>query len=146
MSNKRLAVATLCLLNGQRKLHHVRKLRLRPDLTRAASRHARDMVSRRYFSHTEPDGPTVVDRILHSGYLGRFGRWEVGENLGWGWGRGATPRSIVAAWMRSAPHRRNILNKSFHDVGVAIATGSPRGKRAHSVTYVIDFGGFVLTH
>ena len=144
VSTRRLALATLCLLNVQRKAHHVRKLRMSADLSRAAARHARDMVKRRYFSHTEPDGPTVVERILRSGYLGRFGRWRVGENLGWGWGTGATPRSIVAAWMRSASHRRNMLNKRFHDVGVAVALGSPRRQRARSITYVIDFGGFEL--
>jgi uncharacterized protein YkwD len=144
VSNKRLAAATLCLLNAERKRHHLGKLSQSATLRRAALRHAADMVKRRYFSHTEPDGLNVVERILHSGYLGRFGNWRIGENLGWGWGRGATPRSIVTAWMKSKPHRRNILNRSFHDVGVAVATGSPRANRSGSITYVIDFGGFRL--
>ncbi|MEA2493593.1 MAG: hypothetical protein QOJ29_1504 [Thermoleophilaceae bacterium] len=144
VSNRRLAAATLCLLNVERKRHHLGKLDQSATLRRAALRHAADMVKRRYFSHTEPDGLNVVDRILHSGYLGRFGNWRIGENLGWGWGRGATPRSIVTAWMKSKPHRRNILGRSFHDVGVAVATGSPRRNRSGSITYVIDFGGFQL--
>ncbi|MFL6116562.1 MAG: CAP domain-containing protein, partial [Catenulispora sp.] len=143
-SAKQLAHATLCMLNVQRKRHHVSRLRSSAQLRRAAGRHARDMVKRRYFSHTEPGGAGVVDRVLHSGYLDRYGSWRIGENLGWGWGRGATPRSIVAAWMQSPSHRRNILNRRFHDVGVAVAMGSPRRKQSHSITYVIDFGGFQL--
>ena len=142
VSTRRLALATLCLLNVDRETHHLRKLRMSADLSRAALRHARDMVKHRYFSHTEPSGENVVQRILRSGYLERYGRWRIGENLGWGWGNGATPRSIVAAWMHSAPHRRNMLNKRFNDVGVAVALGSPRGKNRKSITYVIDFGGF----
>ena len=146
VSPRRLALATLCLLNIERKAHHLRKLRMSAELSRAALRHARDMVKHRYFSHTEPDGDNVVQRILRSGYLERYGRWRIGENLGWGWGDGSTPRSIVAAWMRSAPHRHNILNKRFNDVGVAVALGSPRARRGKSITYVIDFGGFQLAH
>lgn len=141
---RRLAKATLCLLNVQRRKHHLSKLRLSSDLSRAALRHARSMVRQRYFSHTEPGGAGVVQRILQSGYLSRYGSWRIGENLGWGWGGGATPRSIVTAWMRSAPHRHNILSRSFRDVGIAVVDGSPRNRRSGSITYVIDFGGFRL--
>lgn len=142
-SSRRLARATLCLLNVIRKSDHLRRLRLSTDLSRAARRHARSMVQRHYFAHTEPDGAGVLDRVLQSGYLSRYGRWQIGENLGWGWGGGATPRSIVAAWMRSAPHRHNILDRNFHDVGVAVVLGSPRhSRRSGSVTYVLDFGGY----
>ena len=115
------------------------------QLSLAAARHVRNMVAGRYFAHDEPAGPTFLDRVLHSGYLQRYGRWSIGENLGWGWGSGGTPRAMVAAWMRSPPHRRNILNARFHDVGIAVRAGSPRpGVRRHSITYVIDFGGFQL--
>jgi uncharacterized protein YkwD len=143
-SPRHLAAAVLCVLNVQRHLHHLSRLRSSADLSRAARRHAGDMVRRRYFSHTEPNGVSVVDRVLHSGYLARYGHWRIGENLGWGWGYGASPRAIVAAWMRSPTHRRNILNPRFHDVGVAVAIGSPRMPKPRSITYVIDFGGFQL--
>jgi uncharacterized protein YkwD len=142
VSMRRLQAAVLCLMNKERTKRRLRRLRRSADLSRAAGRHARDMVARRYFAHDEPSGPTVVDRILHSGYLERFGSWKVGENLGWGWGGGASPAAIVASWMKSPPHRRNILNRKFRDVGVAVRLGSPRGKRSRSITYVIDFGGF----
>jgi uncharacterized protein YkwD len=143
VSERRLQAATFCLMNAERGKRHIGKLRASADLGLAATRHARDMVTRRYFAHDEPAGPSVVDRILRSGYLQRYGSWRIGENLGWGWGRGGTPAAIVAAWMRSAPHRRNIMNRRFHDAGVAVRQGTPGGKRrGGSVTYVIDFGGF----
>jgi uncharacterized protein YkwD len=85
-----------------------------------------------------------VKRVLNSGYLARYGHWRLGENLGWGWGRGASPRAIVAAWMRSTTHRRNILSARFHDIGVAVVFGSPRTAKPRSITYVLDFGGFQL--
>jgi uncharacterized protein YkwD len=145
VSTRRLARATLCLMNVERSKRRLPKLRMSTTLGRAASRHVRDMVARRYFSHTQPGGAQVLDRILRSGYLKRYGRWRVGENLGWGWGGGATPRAIVRAWMRSRPHRHNILNRRFRDVGIAVRIGSPRQRRAGSITYVIDFGGFQAT-
>ena len=142
---RRLAAATLCLMNAARKARHIGRLRMRRDLDLAATRHARVMLNERVFSHDEPSGPSFLDRILHSGYLQRYGSWHVGENLGWGWGSGGTPAAIVAAWMHSAPHRRNILYRAFHDVGVAVRAGSPRSVDRHqAVTYVIDFGGFAL--
>jgi uncharacterized protein YkwD len=129
-------------MNVERRAHHLRGLRSREGLSRAAAGHARDMVQRRFFSHTTPDGRGLLDRILHSGYLRRFGSWRIGENLGWGWGRGASPRLIVRAWMRSPGHRRNILARRFNDAGTAVVLGSPGPRKSGSITYVVDFGGF----
>lgn len=146
VSARRLQRATLCLMNAERARRHVGRLRMRTDLNLAATRHARAMLRGGFFSHDEPSGPSFLDRILRSGYLQRYGSWHVGENLGWGWGSGGTPAAIVAAWMRSPPHRRNILYRKFHDVGIAVRAGLPRSvDRKQSVTYVIDFGGFQLT-
>jgi uncharacterized protein YkwD len=143
VSTRRLAKATLCLMNVERRRHHLRRLRPSRDLTDAAARHARAMVIGRYFAHDEPAGPSFLQRVLRSGYLERYGKWRVGENLGWGWGTGGTPRALVKAWMRSRPHRRNILNRRFRDVGIAVRIGSPRrAAKPQAATYVIDFGGF----
>jgi hypothetical protein len=49
----------------------------------------------------------AVSVVLRS----RDRRWKVGENLAWGIGESSTPRSIVAAWMASAEHRKNILGR-----------------------------------
>jgi uncharacterized protein YkwD len=115
----------------------MRKLRLNGRLSRAAVRHARDMVRRRYFSHFSPSGSSFLQRIKRTGYLSRVRAWSAGENIAWGSGGLATPRSIVRAWMRSPGHKANILNRRFREIGLGIARRSPRGSGA---TYVNTFG------
>jgi uncharacterized protein YkwD len=136
-SAARIAAATLCLMNVERRQRHLAKLHANGALRGAAARYARTMIAGHFFAHGD-----LLSRILHSGYLGRFGSWRIGENLGLGWGGGATPRLIVRAWMRSPDHRRNILARGFHDVGVAAVLGSPLKRHRGSLTYVVDFGGF----
>jgi uncharacterized protein YkwD len=125
--------ATLCLLNAQRHQNHMRGLRGNARLGRAATRHSSDMVRRHYFEHGDP-----VSRILHTGYLSAARGWTVGENIAWGEGGFATARETVRMWMHSPPHRANILRRSFREIGIGIALGTPGG---HSgATYTTDFG------
>jgi uncharacterized protein YkwD len=45
----------------------------------------------------------------------------LGENLFAGpWGN-VSPREVVAAWLRSPPHRANLLRAGFSDLGLAPA-------------------------
>ncbi len=137
---KRVAVrATLCTLNAQRARHGLRRLKLNKRLSRAARRHARDMVRRDYFGHDSLGGATFLDRIRRTGYLRGARTWTVGENLAWGTHGRAAPRVITAMWMRSAGHRANILNTSFREVGIGLALGAP-GPYGPGATYVTDFG------
>src|ERR671914_93274 len=117
--------ATLCVLNAQRERHGLRPLKLNKRLSKAARRHARDMVRRGYFAHDSLGGGTFVDRIRRSGYLNDAHRWTVGENLAWGTSTTSAPRAITAMWMNSAGHRANILNGSFREVGIGLALGAP---------------------
>jgi uncharacterized protein YkwD len=138
-ANARPAV-TLCLINAVRHNHGVPAVRLDPRLSRAARAHSRDMVRRRYFSHTTPEGLSFADRIRGTGYMRAARRWYVGENLAWGWrGRGSAGR-IVRAWMHSPPHREVMLNPSFREVGIGIVSGVPRPLPPGGATYTADFG------
>jgi len=67
-------------------------------------------------------------------------RWLVGENIGVGGGGQGTPFSILRAWLRSPPHRRNLLDGSFREVGLGIAAGRPRRSGRRGATYTADFG------
>ena len=131
--------ATLCLINAERRERGLSDLRLDSRLTKAARRHSRDMVRRRYFSHTTPDGVSFVERIRRSGYLRTAGRWLVGENLAWTTRTGNSAADIVRAWMHSPPHREEILQGSFRDVGIGIVVGAP-SSRSRGATYTTDFG------
>jgi uncharacterized protein YkwD len=112
--------ATLCLLNAERSTRGRATLRQNSGLALAGRRHARDMVSRRYFAHSSKAGRTFDDRIRGAGYLRGGHRGAImGENLGWGSGSLATPRAMVRQWMASPGHRANILRPAFREVGIA---------------------------
>lgn len=136
----RLARAAVCLINRRRVARGLRRLRLSPRLSRAARRHTRDMVRRRYFGHVSRSGTDVVDRLRRSGYIRGDISWAVGENLAWGSGRRATPRLIVRAWMRSSGHRRNILSPRFRDIGIGVTPHAPVRTKRPAATYTTTFG------
>jgi uncharacterized protein YkwD len=132
--------AVLCLVNRERERRGKRPLRDTAALSSAAARHSRDMVARRYFDHTSPDGRDVVDRVMATHWAARRSAWRLGENIAWGAGEYATPRRIVAMWMGSSGHRANILDGRFREAGAGVAAGAPRRTRGRSGTYTMDFG------
>lgn len=136
-----VAQASLCLINKLRRQRHLRALKDNPQLHRAASRHARDMVAGGYFSHDSPDGRGVSDRVKGAGYVRGYARWQVGENLAWGSGVKSTARRIVLAWMDSPGHKRNLLDPGYREAGLAVVAGSPGGGVGSPVgTYANVFG------
>src|SRR5438045_6523536 len=122
-SAAKLANAAACLVNQERTRRHLRPLRLNGKLGRAAKRHARDMVARNYFSHDTQGGGDFAARIHKAGFLG----FTLGEDLACGSGTLGTARAIVAAWMGSAEHRRNILDPHYRVMGMGAALGMPGG-------------------
>jgi uncharacterized protein YkwD len=136
-----LRSSVLCLVNRVREHYGLDRLRYNPDLRRSATGHSNDMVANGYFSHFGPAGSTPSGRITRAGYLTRARSYFLGEDLAGGEGRRyGSPLAIFRAWMHSPPHRANILNPRFHDVGVGVARGFPLGGGPNSATYTIDFG------
>ncbi len=66
-------------------------------------------------------------RIWHSRLSdGAPGGWrKLGENVG----RGGSIQSVHVAYMNSAGHRRNILDRSFNQVGAGAVWGNCGGRR-----------------
>jgi uncharacterized protein YkwD len=126
---------TLCLLNRERSHHGLGGLRSNGRLALAAWRHSRDMAQHNYFAHGD-----FVGRLQAAGYFRGRRSWSVGENIAWGSGTNATPRSIVWMWMHSPGHRANILNGSFHEIGVGLVAGAPVPGVRGAATYTTDFG------
>jgi uncharacterized protein YkwD len=137
-----LREATLCLMNAERGARGVGRLQAEPLLGRVASSYARAMVRGRFFDHTSPGGSTMLARIRATSYLRDVTSWSVGENLAWGTGSLSTPRATVRAWMQSAEHRANLLDRHFADVGIGVAAGAPVALDPGELgaTYVTDFG------
>jgi uncharacterized protein YkwD len=137
-----LRAATLCLMNAERAARGLGRLQSEPLLGRVAASYARQMVRGQFFDHTSPAGSTMLARIKATSYLRDVTSWSVGENLAWGTGTLATPRAMVRAWMQSAEHRANLLDRHFADVGIGVAPGAPIALEPGELggTYVTDFG------
>jgi uncharacterized protein YkwD len=132
--------ATLCLLNRERRNHHLGNLRSNDRLALAGQRHALDMVKNNYFAHDGRFGQTFVQRIMNAHYVPANARWWLGENLAWGNLAKSTPREIVRAWMASPDHRHNILNGAYREIGIAIVLGAPVRRVRQAATYATEFG------
>src|SRR4051794_33141625 len=132
--------ALRCLVNATRADRGLRTLRSSARLNAAADSFSADMVARGYFAHVTPDGRSVTDRIRASGYLGGSGDWALGEDIGWGTGSASTPASIFRAFMNSPPHRRVILGRQFHEIGVGVSAGVPVAGQGSGATFVLDLG------
>lgn len=86
-------------------------------LEAAAEAHSRDMVENAYFSHTDPDGVGIQQRVSNRGYVWR----AVGENIAAGQ---ASSAAVVEGWLASPGHCSNIMNGAFTEMGMARADDS----------------------
>ena len=98
------ARAVVSEVNRDRAAQGLGALRMDAELTRAARVRAREIALR--FSHTRPDGSSW--RTVSSA--------AYGENIARGQN---TADKVMAAWMSSDGHRRNILRASYGSIGVA---------------------------
>ncbi|MGW0958324.1 CAP domain-containing protein [Streptomyces gelaticus] len=108
------AARVLKLVNSARNKAGCSPLTLNAELTKAAQAHSADMAHHKKMSHTGSDGSAPGGRIGGAGY----GWKEHGENVARGY---STPESVMAGWMRSPGHKRNILDCSFEEIGVGLA-------------------------
>ena len=105
-------------MNVERAAHGLPALRINDQLSAAATDRIADMFGKHYFAHVSPDGIEPWSWVDRHGYNYR----HVGENLAVGY---PTAASVVDGWMHSAGHRANLLGKTYDEVGVAVAQGSP---------------------
>lgn len=103
-------------LNVERRKARLHPLRLHPELSRAAQRHAEDMLARSFYGHETPQGRTPLERIQSTGYAPS----TVAENIA----RGQfSVDEVMEGWMDSKVHRVNILGRSFTEAGLGFAAG-----------------------
>jgi uncharacterized protein YkwD len=128
-------------INAQRTARGLRPLRVSRGLTAAASSHSRQMGQMGYFEHESAGGLPFWKRIERF-YPARRGYWSVGENIFWE-SPDTTGLSAVHEWMTSAPHRQNVLEREWREIGVAAVhfAAAPGAFGGRSVTIVTaDFG------
>ncbi len=133
--------AVFCLLNNARQRHGLHRLHRNDELHRSSQDHTGYMRRHGCFAHECP-GEASIDGRLHKVHYLRSGLryWRYGENIGYGIRHWASPKAMMKAWMHSPPHRDNILNPDFRDLGVGIRWGTPGNDNARGGIYTTDFG------
>jgi uncharacterized protein YkwD len=128
-------------INAQRTTRGLRPLRVSRQLTAAASYHTRQMGQLGFFEHESVNGAPFWRRIERF-YPGGRGYWSVGENLFYE-SHETSASSAVREWMQSPPHRQNVLDREWRDLGISAEhfESAPGAFGGRSVTIVTaDFG------
>lgn len=137
-------------VNAKRRAVGLPIMTFNAQLGVAAQNHARDMFTRGYFGHFNPEGDSYVDRIRHVGYMdeplaqcpcqpifdlknasftpnsvivksGNLCDCSVQFSVGENIARGQlTAAQVMEDWMQSPSHKRNILESEFKEIGVGI--------------------------
>lgn len=105
-------------VNKARSQRNISTLAYNLRLAAAADFKAHDMIARSYFSHTDPDGKYIWDKIAEEGYKPYT---VLGENLAVDF---FSTEGLMAAWIESPTHRANILNVDYKDQGIGVADGN----------------------
>lgn len=79
--------------------------------------HSTDMATRNFFDHLDPDGVGPFDRMTRAGYTYS----AAGENIAVGY---LSAAAVVAGWLASPGHCRNIMSQSFTELGVGYHPGT----------------------
>ncbi|MFT3880553.1 MAG: CAP domain-containing protein [Gemmatales bacterium] len=108
------------LTNAARKKEGLPELQPHPKLFQSARLHAANMAKQDKLDH-ELDGKTMIDRLQAVEYAVE----SAAENIAH---KQTTPRKVIASWMESEGHRKNILTEDFRHIGVAVAKNA-KGER-----------------
>jgi uncharacterized protein YkwD len=123
-----MRTALLCLVNQQRTSRGLPALREDPRLDRSAQIWSGEMVASGQFTH----GADFAARITDTGF-----DWsQAGENIATGF---PTPAAVVAGWMASPGHCRNILDPNFSAIGIGEVAAPVSGFASGPATWTQDF-------
>lgn len=117
--------------NEVRTEYGVHPLSAHEGLHYAARLKAEHMAENGYFAHYAPDGTSPWHWFRSAGYSYLY----AGENLALHF---SGSEDVVNAWLASETHRENLLDVSYLDVGLGVATGTYEGKNA---TFVVQLFG-----
>lgn len=134
--------AVVDAVNAVRAAHGLRPLTVSRGLRAAAYGHSTALAAAGVFQHESPDG-TSFDRRIRRAYPPRgFSSWSVGENLVFG-SAPFSAEDAVQAWLESPPHRRNLLSRSWREIGVGAVVAQNAGGELGDAPVVLitaDFG------
>ena len=104
------------LVNAHRRSAGCPELVWMQAVANAAQGHSEDMARRNYFAHQSPEGIGPADRLRAEGVTYR----AMGENIAQHPG---TPRDVLAGWVASPGHRRNLEQCTYSHHGIGLRNG-----------------------
>ncbi len=113
----------IAFTNEERKDVGLPELTESETLNQAALLKAQDMASKSYFAHYSPDGTSPWAWFTKAGYEYK----KAGENLAVNF---KDSKTVVNAWMDSPTHKANIIKDGYTEIGIGIAEGEYKGKKA----------------
>lgn len=126
--------ALFAAINNARARQGLGSLRADPRLAAAARAHAAAMAADDFFDHRGPDGAGLAARVVRAGYA--YSR--IAENLAAGHDRAT---DVVATWLLSEGHRRNLLDAEARDAGVGyVDSPADPGRVRYHRYWVAIFG------
>ncbi len=108
------------LTNARRQSAKVGTVKENAQLDAAAEAKVNDMFSNNYWAHISPKGTEPWYFVSRSGYK----YLHAGENLARDF---SNPKDVVSAWMASPTHKKNLLDRRYKDIGVAVKDGYING-------------------
>ena len=101
-------------VNRMRKAYNLAPLEFSEELLGVARDYSRRMAEENFFSHNDPEGRTVRERVGLANI-----RWRmVGENLAYSNGYINPVAASMSGWMESPGHRRNILDPDWRQTAI----------------------------
>ncbi len=103
-------------VNRHRETRGLTDLEWSEELLEIARYYSRRMAEEKFFSHTDPEGRTVRQRVSEAGIT-----WRVlGENLAYSSGYTNPVAASINGWMDSEGHRRNILDPTYRKTAIGV--------------------------
>ena len=134
---KKVEDLVFAMTNRLRRIRGVAPLIRDTELRKVARAFSDDMLVRRFFGHTTPDGVPFYRRIRS-----HYPHWvrAVGENIWESFGyTHNSPQTlaklIMADWMSSPGHRANLLDPDYTNMGVGVSA------RQHMIKVTQEFVG-----
>jgi uncharacterized protein YkwD len=123
----------LRLVNDYRLVMGLQPLVPSTKLGDAARAFTRNMIERRFFNHSSPEGLSPGARLA----LANVDWTAVGENIASGY---STPQDVFEAWMASPKHRANIESDRFTHAGVGYSLDpAPTGEYPETHFWAMAF-------
>jgi uncharacterized protein YkwD len=103
-------------INRVRRRNGLQRLAFYEELLPVAREYSRRMAEQDFFSHNDPEGRTVKERVEDADI-----RWRmIGENLAYSNGHINPVAASLHGWMESPGHRANILEPGFNLTAIGV--------------------------